>query len=82
MKNLSNWDKVKSRIYDTSKIDNPEKWMFENVNGIYYPVEMVKEKVVDEMYEKLDPDMSDKEMEDLGLGKVIPQGRSFKFILN
>ena len=73
MKNLRNWSVVKLNVHDLSGIENPENWLWERVDGVFYPVEEVKTvEVVEETeeekqrFENLDPDMSDEEIESLG----------------
>ena len=69
--NLRKWGVVKNNVHDISGIEKPENWMYERVNGIFYPVEKVenpKGETEEEkrMFDLLDPDMTDDEI--LGLG--------------
>lgn len=67
---LQGWESVKDRVHDTSGVETPSDWMWENTSGIFYPSEkVVKKVVVDEMFNKLDPDMSEEEI--IGLGYEI-----------
>ena len=60
---LQTWESVKNRVHDISGVENPENWMYENVNGIFYPCqEKERENVVDTMFEELDPDWTDEEL--------------------
>ena len=68
MSNLRTWNVAKLNKHDISGVSNPEKWMYQIVDGVFIPVMEIVEPVeeVDEMFDKLDPDMSDEEIEGLG----------------
>lgn len=68
-RNLRSWAVAKNNTHDASGISAPEKWQWERVNGVFYPVEKVPEVAVIEeteeqkrMFAELDPDWSDEEM--------------------
>ena len=70
---LRNWGVVKQNVHDVSGIENPENWLYERVDGVFYPVEEVE--VVEpigesdeekRMFDLLDPDMTDEEILELG----------------
>jgi len=73
MSNLRSWFVAGNNVHDISGIENPENWMYERVNGIFYPVQEIEDVVEveeteeeKEMFDKLDPDMSDEEIIELG----------------
>jgi hypothetical protein len=68
---LRKWDIVKNNVHDVSGIENPENWMYERVDGIFYPVEELEipkgeSEVEKRMFDLLDPDMTDEEIMELG----------------
>ena len=69
---LRTWGTVKDRVHDVSGVNDPENWLFEQKMGIFYPKQRVEVKTVEMTeYEKLidehDPDMTDEELESLGI---------------
>lgn len=62
---LQTWESVKNRVHDISGIENPQNWLYENRNGIFYPIK-VNDNDVDKMFDELDPDMTDEELVLLG----------------
>ena len=69
-KNLRTWLVAKSNPHDTSGVENPENWLWERIDGVFYPAEKIEVKEESEeekaMYDALDPDMTDEEIEALG----------------
>lgn len=69
MANLRKWSVAKGNKHSLKGVTNPENWLWERINGTFYPIEeiQVEEVVVDEVYERmfelLDPDWSDEELE-------------------
>ena len=59
---LQGWESIKNRVHDISGIEHPERWMFENINGIFYPVEEIQGIVEDRDFEELNPDWTDEEL--------------------
>jgi hypothetical protein len=69
MSSLRSWESVKDRVHDISGIENPENWLYESKDGIFYPVEDLGEDVTSDeqkMFDELDPDWTDEEMEQHG----------------
>jgi len=73
-KNLRTWFVAKSNNHDASGVENPENWLWERIDGVFYPAEkiMVRELTEDEIeMQKLidshNPDWSDEEMTAHGL---------------
>lgn len=70
MSNLRSWSVVKLNVHDVSGIEKPENWLYERVEGVFYPVQEIE--VVEEseeekrMFDELDPDWTDEEMEQHG----------------
>lgn len=65
------WDIVKNNVHDISGVEKPENWLYERRDGIFYPVEEVivpegESEEEKQMFDLLDPDMSDEEIEGLG----------------
>ena len=73
---LQSWDSIKTRAHDTSGVDKPKDWMWENISGIFYPANKVVEDTPEsiaynKMLELLDPDSSDEEIVALGFVIVL-----------
>lgn len=69
-RNLRTWFVAKNNKHDLSGITEPENWLWERIDGTFYPAEKLEVKVESEeekaMFEALDPDMTDEEIEALG----------------
>ena len=74
-KNLRTWLVAKGNNHDTSGITDPENWLWERIDGVFYPAEKIPQKEVDEelerMFDELDPEWSDEE--------VIAHGWAIKY---
>jgi len=65
---VSSWETVQDRQPDLRGIENPSEWNYIFENGMFRPYEKIKKQVVevDPMFDQLDPDMTDEELENLG----------------
>jgi hypothetical protein len=65
---VSSWETVKDRQPDIRGLENPCDWNYVFVDGMFRPFERVNKQVVevDPMFDELDPDMTDQELENLG----------------
>lgn len=38
---LKSWNYVKTKVHDASGIESPEKWLWEKIKGIFYPIKKI-----------------------------------------
>lgn len=65
---VSSWETVQDRQPNLTGIENPADWNYIFEDGMFRPFEKVAKRVieVDPMFDSLDPDMTDEEIENLG----------------
>lgn len=64
----SSWETVQDRQPDIRGLENPSEWNYIFKDGMFRPFEKVVKKVVkvDPLFDSLDPDMTDEELNELG----------------
>lgn len=73
-KNLRTWFVAKSNNHDTSGVENPEQWLWERIDGVFYPAEKIEvheptaeEIEMQKLIDSHNPDWTDEEMKAHGL---------------